>query len=100
MGQLPELKFATAPILTQRGKRQQKHYSVYVVPLSRAQKEAFRPCLNREHSHWCWFDVEEARKLTNLHPVTELILTNSFYSSQLSAALASANAALSGQSAC
>ena len=60
-------------VLTKRGKRLQKHYTVFVCEL-RESKEAYEPKLNSEHSEWKWFPVDELRARNDLHPVVDLAL--------------------------
>ena len=60
-------------MLTKRGKRLQKHYTVFLCALQ-GSKEAFVPQLNEEHSEWRWFQIEELRARTDVHPVVHRLL--------------------------
>ena len=64
-----------ATVLTKRGKRLEKHYTVYVVEMEAW--EAYRPVLNEEHTAWEWVrlrDLLEKNKTKGkkLHPVVLL----------------------------
>ena len=54
-----------------RGKKQQKHYTVFVCKL----QEAFQPALNSEHSGSRWVDASHVASLGDLHPVVKLVFT-------------------------
>ena len=60
-------------VLTKRGKRLQKHYTVFLCALQ-GSKEAYVPQLNEEHSEWRWFPIEELRARTDVHPVVHRLL--------------------------
>ncbi|KAF6264961.1 NUDIX hydrolase domain-like protein [Scenedesmus sp. NREL 46B-D3] len=65
-----------AQILTKRGKRNQKHYTVFLADVAPSTAQQYAPRLNAEHSEWRWVpwnDVTAANSgaadgLT-LHPV-------------------------------
>ena len=61
-------------ILTRRGKRLQKHYTVFVCKLDPAEKDAYQPQLNEEHSQWKWITAAELRARTDVHPVVHKVL--------------------------
>ena len=61
-------------VLTKRGKRLQKHYTVFICKLDPAEKESYQPQLNEEHSQWKWIHVDELRSRTDVHPVVHLVL--------------------------
>lgn len=46
-----------------RGKRGQKHYTVFLADVDEAVKAAYVPRLNKEHSSWRWFNVADLRSL-------------------------------------
>jgi 8-oxo-dGTP pyrophosphatase MutT (NUDIX family) len=72
------------PFLTVRGKRMQKHYTVFVKHITPEAKGAFVPELNEEHRQWHWFPASRVAKAANseaqelpLHPVvTKLFLAH------------------------
>ena len=37
---------------SRRGKREQKHFTVYVAEIDEAAKASYQPQLNKEHSAW------------------------------------------------
>ncbi len=66
-----------ATVLTKRGKRHSKHYTVYVVEMDGW--EAFRPVLNEEHTAWEWVGLRDllGKKKTKdkkLHPVVRIAM--------------------------
>eukprot|EP00892_Ulva_mutabilis_P011531 jgi/Ulvmu1/8750/UM048_0004.1 len=61
-------------VLTKRGKRDQKHYTVFVCAVTRAVHDAYVPKLNPEHSKWRWFAAAELRARDDLHPVVHSVL--------------------------
>jgi hypothetical protein len=63
-------------LLCRRGKRNQKHYTVFVADVHISTAELYIPRLNAEHSEWCWVPwdqvVAEGSGAANgleLHPV-------------------------------
>jgi hypothetical protein len=64
------------PFASRRGKRLQKHYSVFVAPVSAAARAAFLPALNAEHREARWIALAELRGMPaeSLHPVVRLVL--------------------------
>ncbi len=44
--------------------------------MSAAAKAGFQPQLNKEHSSWKWFQLDNALQLPNLHPVVELMFSD------------------------
>lgn len=76
-----------------RGKRNQKHYTVFVAAMTPEAKAAFVPRLNKEHSAWRWFPLQEAMAQLDLHPVVNLVLGQQGpHSAQVAAALQGATA--------
>ena len=67
------------PLSCRRGKRKQKHYTVFVAALSPEDKAAFQPQLNHEHSEARWFRVSEllGEDAPALHPVVTQLLQGS-----------------------
>ena len=68
-----------ATVLTKRGKRDEKHYTVYVVEMPAW--EEYTPVLNEEHTAWEWVGLEEllagkgwGKKDRKLHPVVQIVL--------------------------
>jgi 8-oxo-dGTP pyrophosphatase MutT (NUDIX family) len=63
-----------AQLLTRRGKRLQKHYTVFIAHVDPAVRQTWVPQLNEEHSDWRWVPWGEvlAGNLP-LHPVTALL---------------------------
>ncbi len=61
--------------LTRRGKRLQKHFTVFVAEVSPETKAAWKPTLNEEHTAWEWspLDTIHSRE-DSLHPVVKLVL--------------------------
>ena len=60
---------ATLQVLTKRGKRLQKHYTVFVCAVPLAARDAYKPTLNAEHSQWRWTAAADLRGRDDLHPV-------------------------------
>ncbi|GIM15874.1 hypothetical protein Vretimale_18556 [Volvox reticuliferus] len=46
-----------------RGKSLQKHYTVFLVSVPGADRAAYRPALNGEHTEWRWLDLRHAAVL-------------------------------------
>lgn len=90
MGALPPFK-VLGEIKTVRGKRGQKHYSVFVADLARKQRDAWAPALNSEHSQWLWVPVANLSSVP-LHPVVDLLIRPEGYQPALLACLKAAAA--------
>lgn len=75
MGSVPEATYQNQ-ILTKRGKNGKKHYTVFIGRMTAAAKAGFQPQLNKEHSRWKWFQLDNALQLPNLHPVVELMFSD------------------------
>ena len=62
------MNFNVAPPATfaRRGKRNQKHYTVFYADVPPDTRSSYTPRLNREHSAWRWFDVRELRARAGL----------------------------------
>lgn len=73
MGHLPEF-LLKGKVLTVRGKRNQKHYTVFMCEISSEAKAAYIPQLNYEHSTWKWFPMHELKLRQDLHPVVASLL--------------------------
>lgn len=63
-------------VLTRRGKRNQKHYAVFICAVPRAARDAFQPTLNPEHSQWRWLPARDLRGRDDLHPVVRRVLND------------------------
>lgn len=73
MGTLPEFSLRGS-LITKRGKRLQKHYSVFIVEISIDVKNTWRPILNKEHTMYIWIPLDEAARRYDLHPVVKLTI--------------------------
>lgn len=62
------------PAPRSRGKRGQKHYTVFVAAITPEAQAAWEPQLNHEHSEWRWLPFEEACQRVDLHPVVSILL--------------------------
>lgn len=79
IGQVPAGLTFHATLLTRRGKRQQKHYTVYVASIDRAAAGSpaplsYQPQLNEEHTEYRWIPAASVLLPTEppaleLHPV-------------------------------
>jgi len=63
-------------VTCRRGKNGKKHYTVFIGRMTAAAKAGFQPQLNKEHSSWKWFQLDDALQLPNLHPVVELMFSD------------------------
>lgn len=52
-----------------RGKKKQKHYTVFVCETTPEAKAEFQPKLNEEHRESRWWPVSALPPLNQLHPV-------------------------------
>ncbi|KAL4458616.1 hypothetical protein ABPG75_013481 [Micractinium tetrahymenae] len=76
-------------VLTTRGKRGQKHYTVFVARIGPEDRASWQPQLNEEHSDWRWFRVAELQAANPpLHPVVALALQASPHREAVLAAIA------------
>lgn len=73
MGPLPPLTVGP-PLLTRRGKRGQKHYTVLVASITPEVKASWAPRLNYEHTAWEWVPLGTLGARPDLHPVVRLLL--------------------------
>jgi 8-oxo-dGTP pyrophosphatase MutT (NUDIX family) len=71
---LPPFRLEKAPVLTKRGKRLQKHYTVFLATLDPADRATWAPALNEEHSDFTWLPVRQAALRPDLHPVVSRVL--------------------------
>lgn len=53
-----------------------KHYTVFIGRMTAAAKAAYQPQLNKEHSQWKWFLLDDALQQPNLHPVVEIMFSD------------------------
>jgi hypothetical protein len=60
-------------VLTRRGKRLQKYYTVFVCKII-GDRDAYIPTLNKEHSQWKWIPIESLRSSLDVHPVVHCVL--------------------------
>lgn len=74
--------------LTRRGKRLQKHYTVFLAEVTPDTKSAWQPQLNDEHAAWEWVPLETIHLRQDLHPVVKLMLLEEPNKSQVGAVLA------------
>lgn len=58
-------------ILTQRGKQNQKHFTVFI---SQLPDKRFNITLNEEHTEYKWIPVKEAVEMKDLHPIVRKLL--------------------------
>lgn len=75
LGVLPQYTISTS-ILTKRGKRNQKHYTVFVAGLTAQEASTYQPQLNHEHREARWFPWSEllSAAAPPLHPVVQQLL--------------------------
>ena len=80
VGPLPPLTVARQ-CLTQRGKRNEKHYTVFICLVEPGVRAAWTPTLNEEHRESRWFSVESVRLSAHgmsggppLHPVVAALV--------------------------
>lgn len=59
-----------------RGKHGKKHYTVFIGRMTPETKQSFAPQLNHEHSQWRWFELDDALKRDDLHPVVKLMFSS------------------------
>lgn len=66
-------------IETKRGKRGQKHYTVFLCALTPEAKAEWAPriCLNDEHTDIKWHSLPDLRA-TNLHPVVKTVFEEDY----------------------
>jgi len=58
--------------LVKRGKRHQKHYTVFLVAVDGDARDSWTPQLNEEHTEYAWMPLETAASRIDLHPGTFL----------------------------
>jgi 8-oxo-dGTP pyrophosphatase MutT (NUDIX family) len=75
------------PFLTRRGKRLQKHYSVFIAEIAPETRDTWQPVLNEEHSAWEWVPLDTLHTRQDLHPVVKLLLLEEPNKSQVEAVL-------------
>lgn len=73
-GTLAECAILVAQVLTKRGKKLQKHYTVYLCEVTPEARAAYEPRLNEEHSKWAWYSTKELRQRTDVHPVVHALM--------------------------
>lgn len=75
---LPEFR-QVACILTKRGKRQQKHYTVFIVKaIDENVQQDWAPKLNEEHTEYHWMPIKEIQGRDDLHPVVAQLVEEPF----------------------
>jgi hypothetical protein len=52
-----------------RGKKKQKHYTVFICEITAEDKATFKPKLNNEHREYRWWPMHALPVPTQLHPV-------------------------------
>lgn len=81
LGALPPLQLL-AELLTTRGQRGEKHYTVFLCRVERSVRAAWVPRLNEEHREWRWFPVAAVAAAVHgvgeapvpLHPVVAALV--------------------------
>jgi 8-oxo-dGTP pyrophosphatase MutT (NUDIX family) len=63
-----------AKVFTTRGKRGQKHFTVFAATVAPEARAAWTPTLNEEHTAWEWLPLEAAAAREDLHPVVRIVL--------------------------
>ena len=79
-------KTSSALSCCRRGKRGQKHYTVFVCSMAAADRATWELKLNSEHRFSHWFGVQEAGNRKDLHPVVALLYSQ-MYVAELKGAL-------------
>ncbi|CAL8469169.1 g8710 [Coccomyxa elongata] len=88
MGSVPTCNI-TGQILTLRGKKKQKAYTVFVCEVTVAVMAAYKPQLNDEHREARWWPLAALPARSQLHPVVVALLDDPGTQRQLVAALPS-----------
>ncbi|KAK9908333.1 hypothetical protein WJX75_006239 [Coccomyxa subellipsoidea] len=86
MGSVPACN-VSGQILTLRGKKKQKAYTVFICDITPAAKAAFKPKLNDEHQEARWWPLAALPAKGQLHPVVATLLEDPGAQRQLVAAL-------------
>jgi len=75
---LPEFR-QVACILTKRGKREQKHYTVFIVKaVDDDVQRNWTPKLNEEHTEFHWMPIKDIMERDDLHPVVSQLVEEPF----------------------
>jgi len=61
-------------VVTTRGKKGDKIFTVFLVQISPQDKQTFRPKLNKEHVEYKWFSLPELQDVQNPHPIVKTLL--------------------------
>lgn len=73
--------------LYRRGKRLQKHYTVFVASVEQEIRDSWQPALNDEHIEFEWVNLRCAASRPDLHPVVALLLRDPVHQGELFAML-------------
>ena len=71
-----------------RGKKGNKHYTVFVASIDEDARSTWVPQLNEEHHQATWFSGFQAAALPDLHPVVDQLFHKEEFKASLSSALA------------
>lgn len=71
---LPPFTVLAPPMLTRRGKRLQKHFTVFLAAMAPEVRASWTPTLNDEHTGYEWMPLSVASGRTDLHPVVARVL--------------------------
>lgn len=72
IGGVPTTYQVRDTILTRRGKRNQKHFTVFITQL--LPDKGFNITLNDEHIEYKWIPIKEAVEMKDLHPIVQKLL--------------------------
>mmetsp|Transcript_7840 Transcript_7840/g.14877 ORF Transcript_7840/g.14877 Transcript_7840/m.14877 type:complete len:150 (+) Transcript_7840:146-595(+) len=75
MGELPSNFRVSREQKVVRGKRNEKHYTVFVCSVDPSVRNEYVPKLNHEHSDWKWVHTKHLKTL-ELHPVVDKFFEN------------------------
>ncbi len=75
--------------MCRRGKKGNKHYTVFVAAIDEQARATWSPELNEEHHEARWFSASEAAALPNLHPVVDQLFHKEEFQASLTTSLAS-----------
>jgi len=76
MGKLPVFTLISR-LETYRGKRFQKHFTVFVASVTESDRQEYVPTLNKEHTDYRWFPYDTLGEQPELHPVLHRLMTDS-----------------------
>ena len=70
-----------------RGKKLQKHFTVFLAEVTPGVRASWIPELNEEHTAYDWIPIHEACARNDLHPVVKRVLLEEPHKSQVLAAI-------------